>query len=196
MKFSYVFIAVMLLSHLALRPAIGDGIYRWMDENGHEIYTSEKPAPSSKPVDLPEIMRGEVKLAPEGYNSCNNHGGINCQAGADTDGSVICYDGFSEATARFLFNCSSPKLELSEIRQPDPAKSSFEVVVRNSRSVEAKNPKVTFALRVGEEYDIPGPEVIDPFGVAVFRFRSTEKLKFAKVRESQIQLDCDNCSGR
>lgn len=33
--------------------------------------------------------------------ACSNHGGVNCSAGPDTDGSVICNDGWKDSTITY-----------------------------------------------------------------------------------------------
>jgi hypothetical protein len=33
--------------------------------------------------------------------ACSSHGGVNCSAGADTDGSVICYDGWKNSSVAY-----------------------------------------------------------------------------------------------
>jgi len=178
-----------------IHPAIaGAEVYTWVDEKGITHFTSEKPTKNAKPADLREIMKGEVKLG-EGGESCERRGGINCQAGPAEDGSVICYDGFEGASARYLFHCSSPRLRVSNISDVDDF-GRFTVMVRNTNSVEAQEPKLIFKLDSRTEFELEGPDLIEPFGIGEFQF--APPLKPAdpiEVTKSQIVVRCKNCSG-
>jgi len=178
-----------------LHPAfIVAEVYTWVDEKGVTHYTSEKPTKNAKPAELPEIMKGEVKLG-SGAKSCEQRGGINCQAGPAKDGSVICYDGFEDAAARYIFHCSSPRLKVSNISEVDE-NGRFSVVVRNSNSVEALDPKLIFKVDSRTEFELEGPETIAAFGVGEFEFAPPLKpSEPIKVSEAQLTVRCKNCSG-
>lgn len=36
-----------------------------------------------------------------GQGACSGHGGVNCAAGPDSDGSVICNDGWRDSSVRY-----------------------------------------------------------------------------------------------
>ncbi|MDC0358119.1 DUF4124 domain-containing protein [Oligoflexia bacterium] len=167
-------------------------VYKWEDSEGTVHFSSKAPGPNAKPAELPEISRGEVKLTKRALVSCGSHGGINCQAGADQDGSVICYDGFKGASARYRFSCNSPKLEIAEIS--DTREGTFSVFVRNSKSVDASKPAVLFKLETGRRVKLSGPEEIEAFGLAEFKYESDgNNLLIGKVSLAQLDLTCANC---
>ena len=168
-------------------------VYKWEDAQGKVHYTSKPPSPDAKPAKLPPITRGDVKLAPVKLVSCDQRGGVNCQLGPDVDGSVICYDGFREASARFRFTCSSPKLEVTDISELTP-EGSFVVYVRNAKSVAAAKPIVTFTGSANKEIQLIGPQEIAPFGMGEFVFQPPLGAKLAKKpSHEQLVVACANC---
>jgi hypothetical protein len=48
-----------------------------------------------------------IVSASTGSGACSWHGGVNCNAGADWDGSVICYDGWKDSTVKHVDACIS-----------------------------------------------------------------------------------------
>ncbi|MFM1847116.1 MAG: hypothetical protein RL417_590 [Pseudomonadota bacterium] len=172
-------------------------VYKTVDKDGNVQYSSTPPAKGAKPADLPKIMRAEVKLTEKRLETCDKHGGVNCQAGADADGSVICYDGFTEASTRFRFSCSTAKLEISDVS--DLTKSGgFTVFVRNSKSVKAAEAALIFKPNGGQEIKLNGPTEVEPFGVAEFVYEppkgKEESLALAKPTLAELDLMCANCS--
>ncbi len=174
--------------------AVAEPVYKWTDKQGVSHYSTTPPNPEAKPADLPRITRGDVRLTEVRLETCENHGGIDCQAGPDTDGTVICYDGYRNAAAVYRFNCNSPKLEVSDISDIN-SKGEFVVSVRNSKSVAAEAPEIMI-----RPSDLPtaikliGPETIDPFGVAEFTYKPEVKgLIKNKPTLAQLTLTCSNC---
>lgn len=178
---------------LIASTALASPVYKWQDKQGVIHYSSKADQPEAKPADLPKIMRAEVKLPKAALKSCNDHGGINCQVGADKDGSVVCFDGFREASARFRFSCSSPRLEIADISEADPG-GVFTVYVRNSSSVKASTPALILRPGDGKEFQLQGPEEIDPLGMGEFVFRPAGDggLK-EKATLAQLDISCANC---
>ena len=173
--------------------AFASPVYKVTDKNGNTTYTSKAPNKNAKPAQLPEIMRGEVKLVDQKLVNCDKHGGVNCQAGPDHDGSVICMDGFKEASTRYRFTCNSPKLEITDISEPS-AEGKFTIFVRNTKSVAAQKPTVLYKTRDGKEVKIVGPETIDPFGVAEFQYAAPEGATItARPTLADLNLSCANC---
>ncbi len=173
--------------------ALAAPVYKVTDKDGNITYTSKAPSKGAKPAQLPEIMRGEVKLVDQKLVTCDKHGGVNCQAGPDHDGSVICLDGYKEASTRFRFSCNSPKLEITDISEPS-SEGKFTVFVRNTKSVAAQKPIVLYKTRDGKEVKITGPETIDPFGVAEFQYSAGDgKIIAARPTLADLNLACANC---
>jgi hypothetical protein len=183
-----------VLGAFIVSSAHASPVYKATGKDGKVTYSSKPPTKNAKPAELPEIMRGEVKLVEQKLVSCDKHGGPNCQAGPDADGSVICLDGFKNASARFRFTCNSPKLEISDVSEV-AADGSFTVFVRNTKSVAAQKPVIMYHSLNGKEHKIPGPEVVEGFGVAEFQFHTKEKLKVAMNKPTLAELDitCANC---
>ncbi len=171
-----------------------DPIYKSTTKDGSVVYSSKPPTKGAKPAELPEIMRGEVKLVEQKLTTCDKHGGVNCPAGPDSDGSVICLDGFKSASARFRFTCNSPKLEISDISDLAPD-GTFTVFVRNTKSVAAQKPVVTYKTADGKAVKVQGPESIDGFGVAEFHatLKVTEDAPPKRLTMADVDLTCANC---
>lgn len=191
-----ILLASVALVFAVCSTAAADSVYRYKDENGVTHYTSKKPTPDAKPAKLPPINRGEVKLTKRKLISCSSHGGIDCTAGPDRDGSVICRDGFAEASPRYRFSCNSPKLEITDVSDPNP-EGGFSVFVRNKKSIEAKHPALFFKPNIGQETKLNGPAKIEPFGMAEFTFAPHDEAQklgaTQKINIAQLNLTCANC---
>lgn len=186
-------VASTILILAAANVAVASPVYKWTDKEGKVHYTSTPPSKDAKPAQLPDIMRGEVKLVEQKLVTCDKHGGVNCQAGTDSDGSVICFDGFKGATARFRFTCNSPKLEIADISELGD-NGAFTVFIRNAKSVEAQKPVVNVKPAEGKEVTLKGPETIPAFGVAEFQFVPiTPDKKLPKPTVADISVSCANC---
>lgn len=176
-------------------------IYKWVDKSGQVHYGTSPQGKNARKADLPEIMRGEVKLPADLLQSCKTHAGVDCQAGADSDGSVICNDGYLDSAQRFTFTCSTAKLEVADVTAADSA-GRFNVHVRNSKGVIAEKPEVAFKLNPKTELKLLGPEQIKPYEVEQFIFdpgsqisdksqlKELENLKPDMIR---FELSCLNC---
>lgn len=193
-RFLGIYIVAALLATVGLSThAHADSVFKWQDDDGLVHYSTKPPHKGAEPVALPRITRGEVKLTTRKLISCKEHGEINCQAGPDSDGSVICYDGFRGASPLFRFSCTAPKLEISDISNLDD-KGGFTVFVRNAKSVAASKPAVLFKPDSGQEVKLEGPENIDAFGVAEFIYKAKTSGEMKdKPTLAQLNLTCANC---
>src|SRR5690606_21276337 len=87
-----------------------DNVYKWTDQKGVVHFGNNPSDQNAQKADLPEIQRENFdetlekirKATPE---NCINRGGVDCSKGADSDGSVICYDDFRDAVQPFIFVC-------------------------------------------------------------------------------------------
>lgn len=196
MRFTTSFCALILVLtsiSVSISKAHAGDIYKWTDKDGIVHYSSKKSKKEAKPAVLPEIMRAEVKIPATALKTCKNHGGIDCSTGADSDGSVICYDGFKGAAARFRFNCNSPKLDITEIMDIDE-EGYYKIIVRNSKSVAAENPKMTVRLPNDPKKELSGPSEISPFGVAEFKLKlGPEEQLIGKPGFEDVTVTCANC---
>ena len=168
-------------------------VYTWTDEKGVTHYSTTKENNSAKPAELPKITRGEVKLADSMLESCLDHGGIDCTMGPDEDGSVICQDGFRDAAARFLFNCKTTKIVLSDISDLNET-GKFSIFYRNKKAVLAKNVIVKYIPKDGTEIILEGPKNIQPYEVAEYVLDGMYLVnKESKPQKSDFVLICENC---
>ncbi len=187
-----VFIICFLATFSAAKDAYAE-IYKWKDKDGITHYSSE-PVENAQKAKLPEINHADVEIPTQGLLSCSDHGGINCQAGADDDGSVICYDGFTEASPRYRFSCLTPKLKITTISDINDA-GSFVVTVRNSKSVAASMPAVMYRPDPSSpEHKLTGPDKIEAFGVSEFTFIPKDAdIPSVKPDLAQLEVRCANC---
>lgn len=183
-------VALCLLTNSALAE---DKIYRWEDSSGVAHYTSKAPSKDAKPASLPKIQRNEYRMS-LGRNfdlTCDRHGGVNCQAGADKDGSVVCFDGFTGASSRFKLTCSSPKLEILDITTEERL---LKVSIRNTTSIKAKKPVIWLRLNSRDIRPLEGPEEIEAFGIGDFSLKLDDQRFMEKPTSGMFTLNCANCS--
>ena len=188
-------VSLVLLSGISLSNAFASPVYKWEDANGVVHYASSPKSKTAKPAELAPIMRGELRLAQQKFVGCEKHGGVDCRAGADTDGSIVCSDGFKGATNRYRFSCSSPKLDLADVSAPG-ADGAFSVFLRNSRSVLAKGPTVSVKLGDGSALALVGPKEIEPYGMGEFQWKpegAQTHVVSEKPDAGQITISCLNC---
>jgi hypothetical protein len=183
---------VVLLPMMITIVYADDQVYRWMDATGNPVYSSQQPDSSVKPADLPPIMREKVSDTPLHLRaSCKTHGGISCESGSDADGSVICADGFKDASARFQLRCSVTKLSLTEaspLLKPD---GSVTVWVRNDKDIVAKGVELSLAIPEGDQIKAQGPSEIQASELVEYTFKDIREG--VNVNKDTIKLSCSNC---
>ena len=181
-------------------PLSAENVYRWTAPDGTVHYSTTPPNKDAKPAELPKIMKFEMKMPEMKFSSCEGHGGVNCQAGADSDGSVVCYDGFKNSSAPYRFACASPKLAVADI-SPVDENGSFTVFVRNSKGVAAQKVRVAMKTKTGREIALEGPDTVDPSGTSEYHYKpaagstpAQEALLLSgKPEAGQISISCANC---
>ena len=195
---AFILLLPLVMLTLALPLPSAAQVYKWEAPDGTIHYSTTPPRAGARPAQLPKIMRGEVKATGRKLISCEKHGGINCQAGPDSDGSVVCYDGFRDASPRFRFSCSTAKLEVSDISEVSEA-GGFTVFVRNSKAVAATEAAVIFRPGEGKrEEKLTGPREVEPYGVAEFTFTPrgprSGLIQLSRPTLAQLDVVCANCS--
>lgn len=198
-------------------------VYRWTDEAGRVHYSSTPNANESQPAALPDLKRENIDerirdLRQSVKETCNNHGGINCQAGADSDGSVICYDGYRESLSRFNFEClearllgvfyfsldneqrkeikANVSLSVEELRKNKIEPRGLLLSIRNISGVTAKDVNVQFSLGKKHIYTATGPSEIPAFQNAEYSLSFSNLLPaptLADLAKSRYKLVCANC---
>ncbi len=187
---AFLLLTILIASTCFAQPKI----YREVSKEGEVTYTNKKPSKQSKPIKLPEIMKGEYKIdGLKTAETCGAHGGANCALGADEDGSVICFDGFKKASIPFEAQCATAKLRINEISEIDEV-GRFKLYLRNSSSIAAKGVVVTFNLPTGEKKPLEGPEELDGFGMEVYKYDGKPGAGLVrKVTKAHVSVSCDNC---
>lgn len=185
-------VGVLILGHI---PSSQAQVYEWTDPRGVRHFSSEKQGDNFKKAVLPPLLRekngakndSKKHSGVTSLRGCAEHGGINCQAGADSDGSVVCSDGFRDAVARYRFSCSMPKLVVSELIKGKDA-GSFTVIVRNESGVAATKPSLMVPSSVGSP-SISGPDAVPPHEIGEFRVSGAASTP----KGEELSIRCENC---
>lgn len=178
-------------------PERGNGkqapqIYKWVDDQGRTFYASTKQEPKAELAKLPEIKR--IKDAPLDHfkEGCKQHGGASCDRGADSDGSVICLDGFRDSPLPFRFACSSARLTLEELNAKGDKQKIF---VKNGSNVQARSVAIKVSLSDGSHIFAIGNQTVEPNSLEEFEI-PLKDLKLAqgvKLSQKDVQITCANC---
>jgi len=171
--------------------ALAEQIYKWTDNKGNVHYSTSASDSEALPAKLPELIKEESTYKKQKLpETCSKHGGINCAAGADVDGSVICLDGYKNADNRFNFSCTEARLEIVDV-QAKNSTNEYSVFIRNQSGVEAKSPVLVFMFSAREKREIPGPEVVAPYESEeiILKTSTNEVLPSA----ANLLISCANC---
>jgi hypothetical protein len=182
-----VLICVLLLlfvviNSLTTAACFSEPVYKSTDNRGVPSYSSKPQTKGAEPAKLPNIAKARFSEAKPDKLTCVGHGGIDCQAGADSDGSVICYDKFKDGIQRFAVSCSAAKLSII----PESSKviaGKFALVLRNNSAVAAKGIKISAVNNTV----LDGPLELEPYGSA--EYSSAQPIP----RDAKIRIACDNC---
>ena len=199
-------IYVALLTVLMWAPMkLSAQVYKWVDSDGTTHYSTTPPSKDAAPAMLPPIIKEAVSLPKATPSSapaatCDTHHGVNCDVGPDTDGSVICYDGFRDAATQFKVSCLTAKLEFVEV-SPVRTDGSFTVTIRNRRNVGATGVEIFYQNELGKKIKLKGLDSVDSLGTGEFIFVPTTKERVPKgelgsidtVRPGNIAITCANC---
>ena len=189
MKKTLLILIVFLLPQITAAQ-----VYTWQDSEGKTHYSSKKDVKNAKPADLPKIMKGEAVIPEDLLKTCDDHGGIDCEAGEDEDGSVLCRDGFKDAASRFIFTCKSTQLELVSISELDVESGDYTILIRNKQGVRAKEVKVVYQLGEDNEVKVSGPTSITAFRVGEYKISGMYFITEGKDPESsKVKFACENC---
>lgn len=199
---------------------VAEGVYICKDENGKDYYcTSSAPASSRKPATLPPIAKENIdtsikQLKQTIKESCKNHGGDDCSRGPDSDGSVICNDGFRASLLTFQQKCSKIKLDVLSFvldsldlsvggktetsPQPTlsgaPTRLAAKLTLRNPSSVAIADIVVKFDTERSRAIAGDGPGVIEPFGLGEYHLPLDSFFpQGAKFNEIGFTVECANC---
>lgn len=214
--------ALFILSLIALisTNSFADEIFRWTDQDGQVHYSTQKSDTNASAAELPplekENLDEKIKLIKQDTpRNCLSHGGVDCAAGPDDDGSVICIDGFRGAILPHRFRCREAKLksELSLVYEGEDngvAHSTFiarqnrnkrlrevRVTVRNETEIEAFGVQVELDIpgQVKKTLRIEGAEKVEPYGFADYTvpFDPQNTLTVYQVSGLHYRVHCENC---
>ena len=196
-----------------------NNIYRHVDETGKVTYSTTELPNSEQATSLPEIQKENIDKKIDGLLSaipenCEKHGGIDCPAQADNDGSVICLDGFRDAELPYRFHCLEANLQifsftLSDIEnKPIPFKpikpfvnqapkaGLLQISIRNNSNVDATRVKVFINKTWREKIFALGPEVIKSYEVQDYSFNIQELKALDRtfaINKGTVKIECVNC---
>lgn len=214
---------VLLLLCLFIFPinSLGetDKIYRQVDAAGTVTYSTTE-LPNSEPANtLPEIQKENIDNRIKNFlavvpENCEKHGGIDCQAQADSDGSVICLDGYRDAELPYRFHCLEAFLQIfsftlsnsenrpitfnpsKPFKNQSPAAGILQVSIRNNSNVEATGIKVFINKTWREKIHALGPEIVKPYEIQDYSF-NVQDLKALErnfaINKGTIKIQCINC---
>ncbi len=177
---------------------MAEPVYQHTDSSGRTIYSTEKPSNGKATVAaLPTIGRWKPLELNIADATCDKHGGLACDSGADDDGSVVCLDGYRDAVVRYSEVCQQAKLELlSAPERYADITTQIKATVRNNSAAPATGVLVSFIIN---KFDPPlifdGPAKIEPYSVADFTVKTTleEVPHYRKLAVADVSLECGNC---
>jgi hypothetical protein len=201
-----------------IAPCFGGDIYKWTDAQGVVHYSTSDDNKSAKPAELPPISRENIsakisKIKGDTPANCQSHGGVDCTQKADSDGSVICLDGFKDALLPYRFECLEAKIEVkqlffitkdsesksiaevldSEVSKPD---SSISLTLRNAAGVKAEDIAVAFEPKKnGQKIQANGPTTLEPYGIGEYTLalKSIAPIGMRALKKLSPIISCRNC---
>ncbi len=184
---SLVIVFLLFLSFLIFTmplPAAGQEnsprVYTWTDSSGQTHYSTAPATANASPAKLPELRKESIDRKIAGIkastpDTCEGHGGIDCAQHSDTDGSVVCTDGYPDAVLLFSEHCVEARIQgqLSVLLEAQPEaipvtrellKSSgerritgFRLAVRNLSGIMATGVQVLFFV---PKDPYPGTDIV------------------------------------
>ncbi|MCB0358831.1 MAG: DUF4124 domain-containing protein [Bdellovibrionales bacterium] len=209
--------------HLLAHSALAGDIYTWTDSEGRVHFSTSPHSPGAKRADLPELQHEDLDEKIQAIRestppNCLDHGGIDCSAGPDSDGSVVCLDGFREALLPHRFACSEADLSVTEVfivdndgqvvseleradalaPVADEQWKNYALVLslRNNSAVAAAGMEVAFALPGREFSPATGPEGVPAYGAAEYRLPLAGLKNLVNLRQiakTDYKVRCTNC---
>ena len=194
-------------------------IFRQVDANGNVTYSNTELPNSEAATSLPEIQKENIdekinQLRQSVPENCEQHGGIDCQSQADSDGSVICLDGYRNAEISYRFSCLEAFLQVFSFTLSDaenktqkfnpnkpftnqsPKAGLLQVAIRNNSNVEAKEVKVFINKTWREKVFASGPDFIKPYEVQDYSFNLQDLKGLERnfvINKGTVKIECINC---
>ncbi len=195
-RWAGIIAVVLSLGGATLDSVTAQPIYTGTSVTGSVVYSSRPQQGAHAKKALPEIMRtGRPAVKVKRALHCGEHGGLNCEAGPDADGSVICRDGYRATTAMYRWSCPLAKLVIVSLDQPEDSLTAS-VVVRNKGRLTAKNPKIFIKSLKNRQLDVKGPETLGVQGIAEYEiYIPPQSLPGGSrtVLWNNLWITCDVC---
>jgi hypothetical protein len=201
-KINFAFVFFSITAYLILLGSAEGQVYRHVDAAGNVTYSST-PGNGEAPAELPSIQHENIstrinKIKTETPPNCSKHGGVDCSKPADGDGSVICGDGFRDASLPYALTCLEARLisDLSitigqdslpvrlgsarGIRREDKARVAaaldkgdsltIKVSLRNMTAKAANGIGVHVRLPDKNKVDLAGSDRVEPFAAEYYEY--------------------------
>lgn len=194
-------------------------VYKCQDETGKTFFCNDPSrSPSNLKAELPQIGRENIdnkiaEIKSSKLETCKKHGGDKCELGADSDGSIICADGYRDSALPFKSVCLEAKLQVvslallrggvTYLEKGDSNLSNGELLdsdmlqlsLRNLTAVPAKLIKVYFETQRIAAKLADGPEAIEAYGSAEYQLRAASfSKKIPLASEVRYKISCVNCA--
>lgn len=193
-------------------------VYLCRDSGGKEYFCSNPNNDSAQIAKLPPIAKESVsgnidEIENITVESCKSHGGVDCSQGPDSDGSVLCLDGFTKADLPYRLRCLESKLGIASIEILDVDGTPLDISknpwlldswnlayvrvhLRNNADIAASKVNLKIVLPDNSQVLPSGGSQVEPFGLASYTFPPGlfAAIKSARSMERvYLKLSCGNC---
>lgn len=163
------------------------------------MHFSTKPVKGKEPAKLPEVDKVNIdqqikRIKAQTPKNCASHGGIDCEAGKDGDGSVICMDGFKGSVLSFSKKCGQARLQVDSAKFTENYEY-IELFIRNLSPVEAEGIQAYGRVRAQPKKKAFGPTKVEAYSVGEYKIPLGVRIKdiAPPFRVYSYTLKCENC---
>lgn len=194
--------------------ATADNVYRHVDSSGRVTFSTSPQSETDRPEVLPDIKKvnidGNIERLKESLPpTCDSHGGVDCSKPADSDGSVVCRDGFRGAILHHDKFCKEAKLKsgkityyagdrqiVREMIRTEPL-TAIKLDLRNLSALEAREVEVELVVSRWRTFRFSGPSAVEGYGFAEYNLNVDDELRSeirGRLRKISTVVRCQNCS--
>lgn len=136
-----------------------------------------------------EIQNSRASLNIQAISSCSAHEGVDCRRGSDSDGSVICKDGYTESIQMYIAECKRDVKPLSVVSvSHNLGGGKFAVMLRNNTNEQKKNVSVFYKKANGDKVQLKGPDKLDSKKPSVYKFQDKDLKNSKRLRFSDFEI--------